>query len=185
MDQSTDTPLYFADMKESLQPKAPTLTPAPSNNAQKNVSPSKPKLGGAVHKTGILSPVVLASKMLLGDEKLNKIRAKAISMHGDIIKSFVDTSETALGDVVLKQLFQVADANESGTIDEQELGMALNSLGFQWLHEEQIKNIFQRADKDANGAIDLDEWIKEAPKTLKTNLVKLAKKNGGDMGLLV
>ena len=43
----------------------------------------------------------------------------------------------------------------------------------------------QRADKDKNGTIEFDEFTAEIPKTLKTNLVKLAKKNGGDMGLLV
>jgi Ca2+-binding EF-hand superfamily protein len=85
----------------------------------------------------------------------------------------------------LQQLFSLADANRSGTIDVDELKVALRALGFDWLKEEKVQGIFARADTDANGAIDLDEWIKEAPKTLKTNLVKLAKKNGGDMGLLV
>ena len=32
--------------------------------------------------------------------------------------------------------------------------------------------------------ISLEEFMDEAPRTLKTNLVKLAKNNGGDMGLL-
>jgi hypothetical protein len=30
----------------------------------------------------------------------------------------------------------------------------------------------------------MEEWMREAPKTLRTNLVKLAKQNGGDLGLL-
>jgi Ca2+-binding EF-hand superfamily protein len=60
----------------------------------------------------------------------------------------------------------------------------LQLLGFSWLQSKQIQGIFQRADLDDNGAIDFDEFMKEAPKTLRTNLIKLAKKNGGDMGLL-
>ena len=32
--------------------------------------------------------------------------------------------------------------------------------------------------------IDYDEFVKEAPKTLKTNLVKLAKENGAELGFL-
>ena len=34
------------------------------------------------------------------------------------------------------------------------------------------------------GVIDYDEFVKEAPKTLKTNLVKLAKNNGAELGFL-
>ena len=36
----------------------------------------------------------------------------------------------------------------------------------------------------AAGVIDYDEFVKEAPKTLKTNLVKLAKNNGAELGFL-
>jgi EF-hand domain pair len=177
--ERTDLP-YFAD-----------FTPTPSQTRpETTMSPSAPKKivkksGGAVHKKGLLSPVVLASKAVLGETKLNEVRAKAISLHGDVIKRFVATSDTVLGQRVLEQLFALADVNRSGTIDIHELKVALHTLGFEWLREEQVRGIFERADTDANGAIDLDEWIKEAPKTLKTNLVKLAKKNGGDMGLLV
>jgi EF-hand domain pair len=166
--ERTDLP-YFAD-----------FTPTPS--APKKIVK---KSGGAVHKKGLLSPVVLASKAVLGETKLNEVRAKAISLHGDVIKRFVETADTVLGQRVLEQLFALADVNRSGTIDIHELKVALHTLGFEWLREEQVRGIFERADTDTNGAIDLDEWIKEAPKTLKTNLVKLAKKNGGDMGLLV
>ena len=34
------------------------------------------------------------------------------------------------------------------------------------------------------GVIDYEEFVKEAPKTLKTNLVKLAKNNGAELGFL-
>jgi hypothetical protein len=141
--------------------------------------------GGAVHKQGVFSPIVQMTKMLLGVEKLNKLRAKVISLHSDVISNFVNTSDTALGNIVLRQLFEFADKDKSGMIDETELRAALQTLGFDWLQEKQIKGIFERADIDTNGAIDLDEWMMEAPRTLRTNLIKLAKKNGGDMGLLV
>ena len=43
----------------------------------------------------------------------------------------------------------------------------------------------KRADLNKNGVLEYDEFVVAAPKTLRTNLVKLAKKNGGEMGLLV
>lgn len=159
------------------------VTEAPKVTAKK--TPAKSNGGGAVHKKGVFSPVVQLTKMALGDEKLNKLRAKVISLHSDVISNFVNTSDTALGNIVLRQLFEFADKDKSGTIDETELRAALLTLGFDWLQEKQIKGIFERADADANGAIDIDEWMMEAPRTLRTNLIKLAKKNGGDMGLLV
>ena len=38
---------------------------------------------------------------------------------------------------------------------------------------------------DDNDVIDFEEFCKEAPKTLRTNLVKLAKANGDELGFLV
>ena len=58
---------------------------------------------------------------------------------------------------------------------------ALALLGFKWLEEKHVQKIFERADLNDDGEISLEE----APKTLKVNLVKLAKMNGGEMGLLV
>jgi hypothetical protein len=139
----------------------------------------------ALHKQeGPLSPLVLLAKRALGDDKLNKIRAKAIAIHSDVIASFVETAETSVGTTVLKTLFSVADKDGNGVIEETELAEALHTLGFEWLQEKQVKGILKRADLDENGAIDLQEWLQEAPKTLRTNLIKLAKKNGGELGLL-
>lgn len=135
--------------------------------------------------SGIFSPLVLFAKKVLGDEQLNKVRAKAISLHSDVISGFVDTSETKVGLAVLAALFHLADVNHSGSIDEAELAQALGIMGFDWLKDKQIRGIFKRADLDHDGTIDLQEWIREAPKTLRTNLIKLAKKNGGELGLLV
>jgi len=153
--------------------------------AKKKLTPSKKAAAGGKHKEGIFSPVVFLSKMLLGEPKINKLRAQVISLHSDVIGNFVNTYETPAGRTILRQLFELADRDRNGTISESELEAALLTLGFDWLKEKQIKGIFERADTDASGAIDMEEWMKEAPKTLRTNLVKLAKKNGGEMGLLV
>jgi hypothetical protein len=154
----------------SRSPPAPRKQPKP---APKPHSPS-----------GIFSPLVLLAKKAMGDERLNKVRAKAISLHSDVISGFVDTSDTKVGVAVLAAMFHLADVNRSGSIDEAELAQALAAMGFDWLKDKQVRGIFERADADHDGAIDLQEWIREAPKTLRTNLIKLAKKNGGELGLL-
>lgn len=136
-------------------------------------------------KEGIFSPVVRLFKTLLGDAELNKIRAKVISYHSDAIKNFVATAETEVGTKMLRVLFLIADRNGNGQIEEEELKEALSMLGFNWLKETQIRGIFERAGGAEKGYLTLEEWMAEAPKTLKTNLVKLAKNNGGDLGFLV
>ncbi|KAL7581789.1 hypothetical protein ACA910_022319 [Epithemia clementina (nom. ined.)] len=137
------------------------------------------------HKDGIFSPVVRLFKKVLGDDRLNEVRAKAIAYHSDTIKSFVSTADSRLGLVALKALFMVADKNKNGQIEEEELKDALLRLGFKWLKEKQVRGIFERAGGAEKGYLTFDEWIAEAPKTLKTNLVKLAKTNGGELGFLV
>mmetsp|Transcript_28120 Transcript_28120/g.42219 ORF Transcript_28120/g.42219 Transcript_28120/m.42219 type:complete len:244 (+) Transcript_28120:136-867(+) len=154
-------------------PVAPKKKPAPKKKAN------------AAHKEGVFSPIVIAAGTLLGPDQLNKVRAKAISIHSDLIKSFVGTSDSAIGQTVLQQLFKYVDADNSGFIDKEELSVALSLLGFRWLKEKQVNGIFDRADKNGDGIISMEEFMDEAPRTLKTNLVKLAKNNGGDMGLLV
>mmetsp|Transcript_18188 Transcript_18188/g.26892 ORF Transcript_18188/g.26892 Transcript_18188/m.26892 type:complete len:245 (-) Transcript_18188:64-798(-) len=154
-------------------PVAPKKKPAPKKKAN------------AAHKEGVFSPIVVIAGTLLGPEQLNKVRAKVISLHSDLIKSFVGTSDSAFGQTVLQQLFKYVDADNSGYIDKEELSVALSLLGFKWLKEKQVNGIFDRADKNGDGIISTEEFMDEAPRTLKTNLVKLAKNNGGDMGLLV
>lgn len=179
---------YFIDVLEEQQQSTATTEPVVKNATTKMKEPRKvqaKKGGSTVHKQGIFSPAVLAAKQVLGDENLNKVRAKAISMHSDVIASFVDTYEWPTGQAALKALFAVADKDGSGTIDEKELNDALLALGFTWLKEKQVKGIFARADTDENGAICLQEFMNEAPKTLRTNLIKLAKQNGGELGFLV
>jgi hypothetical protein len=171
--------VHTADMPYFLD----EIDRTPSSVVEKKAAP-KPKAGGAHKTAGVFSPIVLTAKQVIGDEMLNKIRAKVISMHSEVIGNFVQTYDTPVGRSVLKSLFGVADVNRNGNIDEEELATALQTLGFYWLQSKQIQGIFKRADLDENGSIDFDEFVKEAPKTLRTNLVKLAKKNGGEMGLL-
>ena len=142
-----------------------------------------PKAKSPAHKDGPLSPVVILAKKVLGDAGLNKLRGKVIGLHSDIIGSFVETASSPFGEQVLKTMFQLADQNKNGKIEVEELSASLRALGFD-LKDKQIKGIFDRADLDANGDIDFEEFRKEAPKTLRTNLVKLAKRNGGDLGFL-
>ena len=179
-----ETP-YFADSPVEDKISKNESSSSSATVAKKKPTPPKKAAAGGKHKEGIFSPVVFLSKMLVGEPKINKLRAQIISLHSDVIGNFVNTYETPAGRAILRQLFELADRDRNGTISESELEAALLTLGFDWLKEKQIKGIFERADTDASGAIDMEEWMKEAPKTLRTNLVKLAKKNGGEMGLLV
>ena len=177
--QTTESPLFFASFVEKER-EVPTATKKIEPKAKK--APKK-KVGGH-GQDGLFAPAVVAAKNVLGENELNKIRAKAISLHSKVITNFVDTSDTEFGNRVLEALFSLADQDSNGTIDEEELATALRSVGFRHLKEKQIKGIFERADKDSNGALDLDEWKKSAPATLRTNLIKLAKTNGGELGFL-
>lgn len=143
----------------------------------------KPKKGPK-HPDGVFSPAVRFASLVMGDETLVNIRKKTINLHTETIKNFVDTSSTEFGEAVLRTLFKFADKDGNGTIDENELAAALQSLGFSWVDEKQSSIAFKRIDKDKSGGIDLDEWMTTVPLTLRVNLIKLAVKNGGDMGLL-
>ncbi|KAL7465795.1 hypothetical protein ACHAXS_006115 [Conticribra weissflogii] len=188
-DASHDITNSIAEHSNETKPimDIPPTPSTPSLHASKSADKPKPKpkAKGNPHKEGIFSPIVVAAGSVLGQEQLNQIRAKAISLHSDIIKSFVDTSDSEFGKSVLKQLFHIVDVDGSGYLDKKEVGTALKLLGFKWLEEKHVEKIFERADLDENGEICLDEFMLEAPKTLRTNLIKLAKTNGGDMGLLV
>jgi hypothetical protein len=134
------------------------------------------------HQPGVFSPLVLSAKKVLGEAKLNKIRGKVIGLHSDVIAKFVATNESPIGGAISDTLFAVMDKNKDGVLDEKELALAFETLGFSWLKEKQVSGILKRADKDDDGIIDYEEFRKELPKTLRTNLTKLAKKNGGELG---
>ena len=60
-----------------------------------------------------------------------------------------------------------------------------------WLSVIKSKNkgyralLFDAPVAPKRGLVTLDEWMAQAPQTLKTNLVKLVKTNGHDLGFLV
>jgi len=168
-----------------------TTTPAttPQDTTVKEEQPVAPaaekkKKPPKKDASGIFAPAVLLTKDIVGEPKLNKLRAKIIGLHSDVIGKFTATAQTEFGNQILKLLFQLADKDGNGNIDEEELTIALGALGFDFLKEKQIAGIFKRADGDKNGQLDFEEWEKEAPKTLKVALTKLAKKNGHDLGFL-
>ncbi|KAJ1640921.1 hypothetical protein T492DRAFT_924504 [Pavlovales sp. CCMP2436] len=139
----------------------------------------------SIAKQGIFGPMVGAAKTVLGIEELNKIRGKVIAEHSKVIARFVDTSTSKFGRIALKEMFAYADSDGDGTLSVAEVGEALRALGFSYLSDDQIAKIFQRADLDISGTVDFEEFCTETPKTLRTNLIKLAKQNGNDLGFLV
>jgi len=163
-----------------------SMAAAPARES-KRASPEAPlkRKGGKQHAEGLLSPIVYIAKDVLGQDELKKVRAKVISIHSEFIKSFVGTSDSVFGKAVLRQLFDIVDADNSGYLDKTEVKTALSMLGFKWLGDKEVNRIFGRADANGDQEISLEEFMDEAPKTLKTNLIKLAKVNGNDLGLLV
>ena len=139
-------------------------------------------MGGA--KNGIFTPLVKLTKWVVGEERFLPFRARVIGEHTKVIQAFVDTADSPFGCMALEKLFEIADVDGSGTIDRAELELALKKLGFSHLTEAQIDKIMDKADGDDNCVIDYDEFVDNAPKTLKTQLVKLAKNNGADLGFL-
>ncbi|GFH61998.1 death-specific protein [Chaetoceros tenuissimus] len=92
--------------------------------------------------------------------------------------------DSAFGNAVVQNLFKAMDKNNDGKVDENELYAALKALGFSRLQEKQVKGFMKRAGGD-EGYILLEQSMQKLPKTLRTNLVKLAKKNRGDLGFLL
>jgi len=190
MDSNASTPIESPSGTTSPSPPEDDrvkdeeqLTP-PAASTPNDKKSNKQKLNKNKNADGIFAPAVLLTKDIVGEPKLNKLRAKIIGMHSDVIGKFTATAQTEFGNQVLKVLFALADKDGNGTIDEEELTIALKATGFDFLKEKQIAGIFKRADGDKNGQLDFEEWEKEAPKLLKVNLTKLAKKNGHDLGFL-
>jgi len=110
-----------------------------------------------------------------------KVRYFRISLG---IHQYIFRLQISVYDIALKQLFEIADKDGNGVLDREELKDALQTLGFSYLNDSQIEKILGRADADENAVIDFEEFVAEAPKTLRVNLVKLAKKNGAELGFL-
>eukprot|EP00619_Florenciella_sp_RCC1007_P013383 CAMPEP_0205917312 /NCGR_PEP_ID=MMETSP1325-20131115/9077_1 /ASSEMBLY_ACC=CAM_ASM_000708 /TAXON_ID=236786 /ORGANISM="Florenciella sp., Strain RCC1007" /LENGTH=177 /DNA_ID=CAMNT_0053284713 /DNA_START=809 /DNA_END=1342 /DNA_ORIENTATION=+ len=162
------------------------FVPAPMLAASSTRSRAPARVSMGAHgKFGLFSPAVLATKAVIGETELNKLRAKVIAEHTKVISKFVDTHESKFGQIALKKLFEAADADGNGTLDKEEVRAALLALGFNHLKDSQIEGIVSRADVDENEVIDFEEFVKATPATLRTNLVKLAKQNGDDLGFLI
>ena len=142
-------------------------------------------LFAGVAKRGLFSPIVDKTKDVIGEKALMELRAKVILEHSKVIGKFVDTSESKFGRIVLKTLFEAADSNKDGQLSCEEVRLACNALGFSWIDEDKTEKLVSRADIDENEYIDFEEFCNSAPKVLRTNLIKLAKKNGNDLGFLV
>ena len=134
--------------------------------------------------TGIFAPAVTGAKAVMGTKELNALRADIIAKHTKVISAFVDTNESPFGQIVIRKMFEAADKDGNGTLDRQEVKEALKALGFTFVEDKQIDQIFSRGDKNKDDVIDFEEFVKETPKALRTNLVKLAKSNGHDLGFL-
>mmetsp|Transcript_113852 Transcript_113852/g.284783 ORF Transcript_113852/g.284783 Transcript_113852/m.284783 type:complete len:193 (-) Transcript_113852:343-921(-) len=134
---------------------------------------------------GIFTPVVQGAKAVLGEGEVQKMRGQAIKAHCDMMQAFLDTSDTPFGKIALKKIFELADEDGSGQLDKEELKAALKKLGFEWLDDDaKLEKLLSKGDKDDDGLIDFDEFVNAAPGILKQNLIKLAKQNGGKLGML-
>ncbi|GMI33378.1 hypothetical protein TrCOL_g788 [Triparma columacea] len=149
------------------------------------LSPTPTALFAGSGKQGIFSPLVEAAKLTLGEDELKQLRADVIVKHSKVIGRFVDTSDTPFGRLALKKLFEAADANGDGVLTQQEIRDACEALGFTWIDDDKSKSLVERADVDENDVIDFEEFVNSTPKVLRTNLIRLAKKNGNDLGFLV
>jgi len=170
---------FFAGSTQFAAPAPQRLATPPFASRS---APHALRMGGA--KDGPFTPLVKLTKRVMGEQRFLKFRANVISEHTKVIQAFVETSDSPFGCIALKKMFELADMDGSGAIDGQELKAALRRLGFSHLSDDQIDKILARADADDNCTIDYDEFVKEAPKTLKVNLVKLAKANGAELGFL-
>ncbi len=81
----------------------------------------------------------------------------------------------------MSRLYQLADAQQRGAPGVRDLRTLLGSMGFKWLKDEDVA---QRFDADGDGIVTFAEFVEALPKTLRTNLIKLAKKNGEELGFL-
>ena len=82
-------------------------------------------------------------------------------------------------------MFEAADSNDDGSLDVEEIKAACEALGFDWIDDEKSRKLIINNDQNLDEVINFEEFVISAPKMLRVNLVKLAKKNGNDLGFLV
>lgn len=64
---------------------------------------------GRVSKFGPFTPAVIATRLIIGDKRLNKLRGKAISLHSQAITAFCEF--TGAGPKMRQNLIRVAKKN--------------------------------------------------------------------------
>merc|ERR1712113_1340167 len=79
---------------------------------------------------GIFTPIVKIAKNIFGEKEIKKTRNDFISFHSNVITSFVKTSESKFGKMVLASLFDIADENDDGVLDRDELKKGLKYFRF-------------------------------------------------------
>ena len=63
---------------------------------------------------------------------------------------------------ILRHIFNLVDTDNSGCVNKSEVTVALNLLGFKWLKEKHVGEIFERANANGDLEISLDEFMDEA-----------------------
>jgi len=122
--------------------------------------------------------------LVMGEENLVAFRNAMIKAHGDVQAAALETHESELGQSLLEYLFNEADKDKNGSIDQEELLEACQRLGFSWMDEKRAEKLVKKADKNEDGVIQLEEFKATAPKFFQQSTLKLAKKNGADLGFL-
>jgi uncharacterized membrane protein YphA (DoxX/SURF4 family) len=135
--------------------------------------------------SGPLESLVLTVRDVVGEESFQKLRAKVIKEHSNVIRNFVETSDSEFGQNVLKRMFEIADKDGNGSLDREELKEAMKAMGFVATTDKDLDRIMKKTDKDKNEVIDYDEFVEAAPVVLRNQLTQLAKANGEDLGFLV
>tara|TARA_B110000305_G_C19329288_1_gene583116 strand:- start:343 stop:822 length:480 start_codon:yes stop_codon:yes gene_type:complete len=155
-----------------------------SSNDEVEVGSMTPPAHVAAKKK-LFQDSVLLAKSILGTPTLNKLRGEVIKSHSKIITKFVDTYDSTFGKQAMENIFRFADEDDNGQLDAAELKKLLtNGLGFVWLDEKKVDDLVSRFDVDNNKMISFEEFSDQFPKVLRTNLIKLAKANGDDLGFL-
>ena len=85
------TPYYLEEV-ETMSTRAEPIVTTKNEKADKiegnRQRPKTVQVKKPNHKEGVFSPIVFASKKILGDETINQIRAKFISLHSNVIGDF-------------------------------------------------------------------------------------------------
>ena len=92
----------------------------------------------------------------MSDEELESDKDKKLSQ---LIEG-VDDSELYDQQTIkeFKEAFEMFDADQSGTIDTQELGTVLKQLG-QNISQAEIEEMIKEVDEDGSGEIEFDEFL--------------------------